>query len=72
MDMNILYNACIMLIRTELISEIFLINLYYYSFLRFEFRFNKLMINFFLNLKLKILEKEIKSRNRQITYKLSL
>ena len=67
MDMNILYNACIMLIRTELISEIFLINLYYYSFLQFEFRFNKLMINFFLNLKFKILEKEIKSRNRQIT-----
>ena len=72
MDMNILYNACIMLIRTELISEIFLINLYYYSFLQFEFRFNKLMINFFLNLKFKILEKEIKSRNRQITSKLSL
>ena len=70
MDMNILYNACIMLIRTELISEIFLINLYYYSFL--QFRFNKLMINFFLNLKFKILEKEIKSRNRQITSKLSL
>ena len=70
--MNILYNACIMLIRTELISEIFLINLYYYSFLQFEFRFNKLMINFFLNLKFKILEKEIKSRNRQITSKLSL
>ena len=70
--MNILYNACIMLIRTELISKIFLINLYYYSFLQFEFRFNKLMINFFLNLKFKILEKEIKSRNRQITSKLSL
>ena len=72
MDIHILYNACIILIRTELISEIFLINLYYYSFLQFEFRFNKLMINFFLNLKFKILEKEIKSRNRQITSKLSL
>ena len=50
--MNILYNACIMLIRTELISEIFLINLYYYSFLQFEFRFNKLMINFFSKFKI--------------------